>query len=223
MTAISLLLGVHIVCGTVSLVSLAVPFLSRWGGRTHRRSGWVFSSAMGGVCLTAWALSAIRLLDGDPGNDADAVFLAQVGLLSGASVWMGIRAARLKQKVDRRRWSDVAWPAALVIASACLFVGGLARGDVLWIVFSAIGAFGGLGPLRYLFARNSEGNEWMVQHLGSMGTGAISAVTAFFVVNAQGWGMGDYALVFWIAPGILGGIALSLLGGRVRKHGLASP
>jgi hypothetical protein len=223
MSGISLLLGIHIACGSLALLSLLVPFLSKWGGVVHRRSGWLFSLAMGGVSLTAWALSAIRLGDGVAGNDADAIFLAHIGLLSGASVWMGLRAARLKQKVDQRRWWDVAWPGALLLSSAGILIAGIARGDVLWIVFSVIGALGAIGPLRYLFAPGGSRNEWMVQHLGSMGTGAISAVTAFLVVNGQGWGLGRFALVLWVAPGIVGGVALSLLGARVKKHGLASP
>ena len=223
MSGFSLLLGIHIVCGSIALLSLLIPFLSKWGGTVHRRTGWLFSLAMGGVSLTAWALSTIRLGDGIAGNDADAIFLAHIGLLSGASVWMGLRAARLKQKVEQRKWSDVAWPGALLLSSAGIFIAGIARGDVLWIVFSTIGALGAIGPLRYLLAQSGSRNEWMLQHLGSMGTGAISAVTAFFVVNGQGWGLGQLALVLWIAPGILGGIAISLLGARVRKHGLASP
>jgi hypothetical protein len=223
MTGISLLLGIHIFCGSLALLSLIFPFLSKWGGTVHRRSGWLFSLAMGGVSLTAWALSAIRLGDGRAGNDADAIFLAHIGLLSGASVWMGIRAARIKQKVDRRGWTDFAWPSALLLSSAGIFATGIARGDALWMVFATIGALGGLGPLRYLLKPDGSRHEWMVQHLGSMGTGAISAVTAFFVVNGQGWGLGKYALVLWIAPGILGGVFISLLGGRVRKHGLTSP
>lgn len=223
MSGVSLLLGFHVSFGVVALLSLLFPFLSKWGGVVHRRSGWVFSLAMGGVSLTAWALSAIRIADGVPGNDADAIFLAHVGLLSGASVWMGIRAARLKQKVDQRRWTDLAWPGALLVSSVGMFIAGIARGDVLWIVFSVIGALGAIGPLRYLLTARGSRTEWMAQHLGSMGTGAISAVTAFFVVNGQGWGLGEYTLVLWIGPGIVGGVALTLLGARVRKHGLASP
>lgn len=223
MSVIPLLLGIHIVCGSLALLSLLVPFLSRWGGAIHRRAGWIFSLAMGGVCLTAWALSAIRLGDGIAGNDADAIFLAHVGLLSGASVWMGMMAARLKHKVDQRRWPDVAWPGALLLSSLGILIAGIARGDILWIVFSVIGALGALGPLRYLLAPSDSRTEWMVRHLGSMGTGGISAVTAFIVVNGQWWDLGDYGLVLWIAPGIIGGVALSLLGARVRKHGLLSP
>ncbi|MEO6095866.1 MAG: hypothetical protein ABIW76_09330 [Fibrobacteria bacterium] len=223
MSGISLLLGIHVVCGTLALSSLLIPFLSKWGGTIHRRAGWLFSLAMGGVSLTAWALSTICLVDGIAGNDADAIFLAHVGLLSGSSVWMGLRAARLKHNVDQRRWTDVAWPGSLLLSSAGIFIAGILSGDILWIIFSVIGALGAIGPLRYLLGRGDSRNEWMVQHLGSMGTGAISAVTAFLVVNGQGWGLGGFAIVLWIAPGIFGGIALSLLGARVRKHGLASP
>jgi hypothetical protein len=223
MSGISLLLGIHIACGAVALLSLLFPFLSKWGGLVHRRTGWLFSLSMGGVSTTAWGLSAIRLGDGMAGNDADAIFLAHIGLLSGSSVWMGLRAARLKRNVDQRKWSDLAWPGALLLSSAGMFIAGIARGEFLWIVFSVIGALGALGPLRYLLAKRHSRTEWIAQHLGSMGTGGISAVTAFCVVNGQRWGLGDYAFVFWIAPGIIGGVALSLLGARVRKHGLASP
>lgn len=222
MSGVSLLLGLHVACGVIALLSLPAPFLSKWGGSVHRRSGWIFSMAMGGVSLTAWALSVIRLGDGIPDNDMGAIFLAHVGLLSGTSVWMGLRAARLKHKVGRRLWTDIAWPGALLVSSAGILIAGILRGDVLWIVFSVIGALGAIGPLRYLLARNGPRNEWLIQHLGSMGTGAISAVTAFFVVNGQGWGLGEYTLVLWIAPGIIGGAGLSLLSARVRKRGLNS-
>lgn len=223
MSGFPLLLGIHITCGSIALLCLLFPFISKWGGTMHRRSGWIFSLAMGGVSLTAWALSAFRLVDGSADNDSDAIFLAHIGLLSGASVWMGLRAARLKQNIDRRSWTDFTWPVALLLSSAGIFATGIARGDALWIVFATIGALGALGPLRYLLKPAGSRHEWMVQHLGSMGTGAISAVTAFFVVNGQGWGLGKFALVLWIAPGILGGILISLLGARVRKHGLTSP
>lgn len=173
--------------------------------------------------MTAWALSAIRLGDGIAGNDADAIYLAHIGMLSGASVWMGLMAARIKQKVVQRTWMDAAWPWALLLSSGGIFIAGIARGDVLWIVFSVIGILGALGPLRYLLAPSDSRTEWMARHLGSMGRGAISAVTAFLVVNGQGWGLGRYALFLSIVPGIIGGVALSLLGARVRKHGLVSP
>lgn len=223
MSGISLLLAIHILCGSTALLSLLFPFLSKWGGTLHRRTGWVFSLAMGGVSLTAWALSAIRLGDGRAGNDADAIFLAHIGLLSGASVWMGIRAARLKQRIDRKSWFDIAWPGALLLSSAGILIAGMARRDALWIVFSVIGGMGALGPLRYLLKPAGSRQEWMVQHLGSMGTGAISAVTAFFVVNGQGWGLGDSALILWMAPGILGGAVISMLSARVRMRGSAFP
>jgi uncharacterized membrane protein len=216
-------LALHIACGAVALLTLAVPFLAVWGGKLHKRVGWVFASAMGGVSLSAWALAAFRLNDGDLTNDADAIFLSHVGLLSGASVWMGVRAVRLKRHITARHWSDVAWPGALALSSLGLFSSGIVRGDVLWIVFSLLGAGAATTLLRYLLGATNDENEWLAQHLGSMGTGAISAVTAFFVVNVENWGLGDYALVFWIAPGIVGGTGLSLLGRRVQEYGLRKP
>lgn len=223
MTAFSMILAIHIACGSVALLTLAVPFLARWGGKVHKRVGWAFASAMGGVSLTSWLLAALRLSDADGANNADAIFLSHVGLLSCASVWMGVRAARLRRRVAARHWSDAAWPGTLALSSTSLLIAGIVRGDVLWIVFSVLGAGAATTMLRYVFGAANGEREWLVQHLSSMGTGAISAVTAFFVVNVETWGLADYALVFWIGPGVLGGTGLSVLARRVQKYGLKRP
>lgn len=217
MNGFALLLGFHILAGSTALLSLAVPFLSRWGGRVHRRSGWVFSVSMAGVALSAWLLCALRLLDGAPENDRDALFLAHVGLLSATSVWCGLRAARLKRHKERRTWLDLVWPGALVLASFFLGASGVRNGDALWMVFSVIGVLSGYAPLKYFLSPASPEREWMVQHLSSMGGGAIAAVTAFFVVNIEALGLSEYALVFWIAPGVLGSVLLGRLTARVRQ------
>lgn len=223
MTLLSLVLALHILCGSIALLVLAVPFLARWGGRVHKRVGWIFALAMGGVSLTAWILSALRLLDGDPANNASAIFLAHVGLLSASSVWTGVRTAQLKRDSARHRFADLAWPGALVLSSVSMLVAGTWRGDVLWIVFSVIGFVGGIVPLRFLLSDAHGPREWMAQHLSAMGTAAISAVTAFFVVNTDNLGLQSAALVSWIAPGVIGGAILSRLASRVREHGLARP
>jgi hypothetical protein len=223
MFGISLWLGVHIACGSCALLTLLIPFLSKWGGLTHRRSGWVFSLAMAGVCLSAWALMLIRLGDNDTRNNMDALFLGHIGLLSGASVWMGLAATRIKNQIAKRRWPDLVWQGALLLSSAVMGIAGVIRQDVLWILFAVLGGLGAIASLHFLLVANGSRHAWMVRHLGSMGTGAISAVTAFVVVNFQHWGLGEYTLALWIAPGILGGTVLSLLSVRVNQHGLARP
>ena len=57
---LKLILYVHIAGGSAALLSMFIPLISRKGGRTHRRSGWVFVAGMTIVSLTALALSAAR-------------------------------------------------------------------------------------------------------------------------------------------------------------------
>ena len=54
MAVIDLLRGVHIAAGSLALVSLWVPLVSRKGGSVHRRAGRVFVIAMA-VLKSAWA------------------------------------------------------------------------------------------------------------------------------------------------------------------------
>jgi hypothetical protein len=49
-----------------------------------------------------------------------------------------------------------------------------------------------------------------------MSNGAISAVTAFFVVNVDRLGLGEHRMFFWIAPGVIGGVGVAWLTRRVR-------
>lgn len=216
-----MILGLHIAAGSTALLSLAIPFLSEWGGRRHKQAGWVFTVAMGVVCLSAWVLAALRLTDVSVSSEtrASAWFLAHVGLLSAASVWMGIRAARLKRAHRKRRtWSDLAWPLALSMSSLGLTIAGIGQGNVLFVVFACLGLATAVPQLRYWLRDAQDGREWLVQHLGAMGAGGIAAVTAFFVVNVPRLGLEHYALLFWIGPGVLGGILLSRLSAHVRNN-----
>jgi hypothetical protein len=227
MTLFAAVLVIHISAGTLALSSFLVPFLGKWGGTLHRRAGWVFTGSMTVVAVTAWAMSAMRLLDAEPSNNGSAIFLAHIGLLSAASTWVGIRTVQLKQSAHRSsalssRLGIHLVPSLLLGASSLgLLVGGALRLDVLWIVFSVIGLSASVGPLRYFLRTEHGPYEWMVQHLTAMGVAAISSVTAFFVVNLESLGLQSFALLFWIGPGVVGGTILSALANRVRAHGLA--
>lgn len=216
----SLLLGVHIAAGTVALLSLAWPFATKKGGRIHRRSGWIFTMAMAMVGFSAWALAAIRLLDGERENDVGAIFLAYVGLFSNASVWLGIRSIALRRSGrSRAEPMDFASGAVLLAASLALGLFGFVVGEVLMIVFSVFGTSLSVAQLRFLRRPNADHTAPLIMHLNSMGNGAISAVTAFFVVNVPRLGLDEYALFFWIVPGVVGGAGLARMSTRLRQRG----
>ena len=57
---------------------------------------------------------------------------------------------------------------------------------------------------------------WWYEHMGNMLTACIGTVTAFLVVNVPRLGLERYALVFWLPPGVLGGIGIALWQRRYR-------
>ena len=54
------LLTFHIAGGSLALLAMLPPLISRKGGRAHRRIGWVFVGGMTVVCVTAMLMSAVR-------------------------------------------------------------------------------------------------------------------------------------------------------------------
>lgn len=219
----SWVMGLHIVAGGGALTSLALPFLSKKGGSLHRRSGWFFTSSMAFVGASAWLLALFRLTDGEAGNDDAAYFLAHVALFSSASVWTGIASVRSHRAGRTRgRALDFFWAGALLGSSVALGLYGLSQSEVLMIVFAALGVGTAVPQLRFWRRCDAEKSEWLVQHLSSMSNGAIAAITAFFVVNVERWGWSEYQLFFWIAPGLLGGAAVTRKALQVRRRGRAS-
>lgn len=212
------ILRLHIFAGAVALGVLAVPYLSKKGGRVHRRSGWIFALSMAAVGTSAWLLALGRLSDGDPRNNEAAWFLAHVGVFSTTSVWAGARSLRRQRKTRARdHGGDAAVAAVLLCSSLALGGYGLACGEVLMLVFSALGLFTAIPQLRFWLGPYRDDQAWLVQHLSSMSNGAISAITAFFVVNVQRWGWGDYQLLFWIVPGLVGGSAVTFYASRLSR------
>ena len=59
----------HIACGCVGLVVFWVPALTRKGGPTHRKAGWVYVSAMLGVVVSAVVLAALLFVDPEAAHD----------------------------------------------------------------------------------------------------------------------------------------------------------
>ncbi len=69
------ILYLHIAGGAAALLSMLIPLLTKKGGLTHRRAGWVFVSGMTIVSITALLLAGARWW-GDPpmrGREAGAI------------------------------------------------------------------------------------------------------------------------------------------------------
>lgn len=205
-----LLRWLHILAGATALASFWIPLVATKGGTLHRRAGWVYALAMALAALAAWALCGARLLDRDPENDLGALFLAFVGLLTSNNAWMGIRALRRKgQRADApdALAQGMAW--LLGLAGLGLLALGARHGAVLLLAFGGLGVALAAQQLRY-WRRPAEPMGWWFAHMNNMLAATIGTITAFLVVNVPRLGLQRYALLLWLAPGLLGGIASSL-------------
>jgi hypothetical protein len=201
----------HIAAGIVALAAFWLPLLARKGGPLHRRAGWVYAAAMWIAAATAWGVCAFRLLDDNKANDAGALFLLFVGVLAANASFIGIRVLRTKKRTrPHTRLIDLAGPLFLLIGSVGLGGVGAVQRSVLFIAFAVLGAVLSISQLRFWLRPPVTKMDWWYEHMTNMLTACIGTATAFLVVNVPRLGLRDYALLFWLAPGVLGGVGIAV-------------
>jgi uncharacterized membrane protein len=145
------LLWPHIALGSVALLSMWVPLLSRKGSKLHRRAGWVYVAAMAVVSLTALGMSALWLSSGLPDDRSRGLFFGFLGLLSANNNLYGLRALRLKRRAGPQLGAlDVASSGGLALVGLGLLGYGAASGQWLSAGFGALGLVLGAQQLREL-------------------------------------------------------------------------
>jgi hypothetical protein len=213
------LLYVHIAGGTTALLSMFIPLLTKKGGLTHRRAGWIFVSGMTIVSITALLLAGTRWIS-DPtprGREAGA-FLFFVAILTATSVSAGVRVLRAKTRTGPHRhpW-DVGLPSLLTASSVAAALYGLSTGHQLFTAFSLVGLFTGGGQLAYWLRPPSHPMHWWFEHMGSMLGSCIAGTTAFLVVNANRLGVDTFSLLVWLAPTVIGVPTIAIWTRHYRK------
>jgi uncharacterized membrane protein len=200
---ISYLLGLHIVAGTISLISGGIALASAKGKSVHRWVGKVYFLAMTIVFVSGLIIAAYRFNR----------FLILIGFLTYYSIFAGVRALQLKQlhQGQRARWYDWAAGGVNGIANVCF----LLLGVYLWIkngwnggVMLSIGfGIGGL-MLTYVnlqpFVRcPKRANHWYTSHLANMTGSYIAALTSFLSTMVAQYEFMDPLFAFAL-PSILG-------------------
>lgn len=186
--------------------------VTRKGGLTHRRGGWLFVAGITIVSITALALSAARyLLDPRPEAKAFALFLFYIAVLTGAGVSSGIRALRTRDRTVKRSYAwDVGLAALLTLTALAMTAYGIGSGRTLFIGFSVIGLVNGAQGLKYWVRPPAHRMHWWLQHMSSMLGSCIAATTAFLVVNAPQAGLSRLSLIVWFAPAVIGAPAIAI-------------
>ena len=222
-----LLRFVHVAAGVVGLVAFWIPVFSRKGALNHVRFGRIFVRAAYVVLAAAALALGVRLADlqarglapaDAPETYAFVVFLGYLTFVTFVIIRHGMAVLHHKREPQALRtpvhtglaWGCIGASAALVAYAA------LANPPSALVLYalSPIGAFTGLGNLRYARAAAPSPRAWWYEHLGAMLGAGVAFHTAFAVFGStrlfdaglEGW----LAVVPWVAPTLIGVPAIAL-------------
>lgn len=204
-------LAIHVAAGAVALLVFWLPLVTKKGGATHRRVGWVYVCAAAVIATTGFVVCGRLIGDSNPLRQRAGIFLLYVGLLAAASAELGVRALRTKHRTSpSTAFVDLVPAALLVVGGLALAAYGVRERMPLYVGFAALGASQGASRLRFWLTPPRTSREWFFAHMGGMGTSCITTVTAFFVVNAHRLGMRTFDLALWAGPVVVGAVGLTV-------------
>lgn len=237
------LLLFHVAAGFTGLVAFWIPLFAPKGGRVHIRAGTVFMICAYVVAGTALAIALLTLASPfgthpearpeDPARIDAALtqlrfleaFLGYLAIVTFATVWHGVRVMRSwRERASIGTPLHTAVGVITVLAGAGVLVMGLTFDqEARWILLalSPIGFIVGSGMLRYARGERKDRMAHWYEHLGSMLAGGIAFHTAFAVFGIQRFIEYDLSgivgLLPWIAPTIVGTIAITILTRHYRR------
>ena len=190
---IQILLPIHILAGTIALLSAIMAVLSEKGKKLHLLSGRTYFWCMVAIFLTAIPMSIIT----------SNIFLFLIAFFSFYLAFAGIRFARNRKGIATT--SD--WIAVgLMILSgvgmwtlaAVLFMNNNSMSIPL-LVFGFGAIVLGYGDFKSHKNKTAIGKERIVRHLVSMIAGTIAVITAVLVVNVKI----EPVWIWWVLPTVL--------------------
>ena len=235
------LLIAHIAAGAASLVLFWIPVTVRKGSKLHVRAGFWYARCMYLVAGTSLLLCCLVAIDPigikHSGQNLTApqafelasqrrgaaLFLFSIGMLVIASVRHGL--LTLDESLDRKRTRSSGHTVlniGLASLAALLALTSYVQSSVLFLVFAALCAMTAASNLRYAWRRTIDRSDRIRSHLSAMIGAGIASHTAFFVFGAHRFLsdllVGNWQLVPWIAPGVVGAVIINVVSRRyVRK------
>ena len=183
-------LVLHIIGGSLSLLSGLLVVLSKKGNQRHRKLGRVFYYSMLLTTSSSLLLAVIK----------SGLFLFCIGIFSFYQTYMGYRAIKNKElragTADKLVWSMAVINSLVMIATI----------NPVLMVFGGIGVANTLRQFiqqRQLKGSPAPAGEWLQLHIGMIMGAFIATVTAFIVVNAPDNLGTVYAVLLWLTPTIL--------------------
>jgi len=194
-TFVTIMLVLHIISGTVALLTGLLSMLNRKGGKGHSITGRIFFWAMTGVFVTATTISIAKNLQ----------FLFLVGFFSYYLACTGYRSLYLKklhmqQKGNWVDWligySGLAFGIGLIIFSIIGFTSKGHLFNIVPAVFGGISIFFAYRDISQFYIRPKKKTHWIVSHGMKMSGAFTATLTAFIVVNIQI----EQQWILWIMP-----------------------
>jgi len=188
-----ILLSIHILAGSVALLSAASALLTEKGKKFHVLIGKAYFWSMVIIFLTAIPMSIIT------GN----VFLFLIAIFSFYLAFSGMRFAKNRTGVPTR--VDLIAVNFMLLSGigmwilAIIFFIDNDSQFITLIVFGFLALFLGYGDFQTFKNQTAIGKERIAKHLTNMMGGTIAVVTAVLVVNPPS----NPEWVWWILPTVL--------------------
>ena len=237
----SVLFFIHIVVGSMALLLFWGPIVTKKGGLDHRKFGRHYANTMYAVAASG-AFMALMVIYAplvikhqfvnDNTNTAQLAlkirifwsFLLYLSLLTFVNVRHGILVLKYKsQHSNMRQWPHLISIGLLLAGGLLLLSLGIIYTNTLHIVFGTLGGVLALQMGSYCLAKSVTANRWLVEHLSAFIGSGIAAYTAFCAFGGRSMfsELGQWQLIFWVAPGVIGAIASAAMS-RKYKNGLAA-
>ena len=188
-----ILLSIHILAGSVALVSAALALSSEKGKKFHILIGKAYFWSMAIIFLTALPLSTIT----------SNVFLFLITIFSFYLAFSGMRFAKNRKGVPTR--IDLIAVNFMLLSGVGMWILAIIffidnnSQYITLIVFGFLALFLGYGDFQTFKNQTAIGKERIAKHLTNMMGGTIAVVTAVLVVNPPS----NPEWVWWILPTVL--------------------
>ena len=185
-----ILLSIHILAGSVALVSAALALSSEKGKKFHILIGKAYFWSMAIIFLTALPLSTIT----------SNVFLFLISIFSFYLAFSGMRFAKNRKGVPTR--IDLIAVNFMLLSGVGMWILAIIffidnnSQYITLIVFGFLALFLGYGDFQTFKNQTAIGKERIAKHLTNMMGGTIAVVTAVLVVNPPA----NPEWVWWILP-----------------------
>ena len=205
----------HAIAGTLALIVLVVPLISKKGGKLHIKTGWIYTGAMLFVGLSALVITPWRMFF-DPTktikSENFAIFLFYISAFTLSSISYGLSSLKSKQrKLPSHRLIHLAPPIITILIGLATQFLGFRFQNTLLMAFPFLGHFTAIPQLRYWLRVPREKMHWWYAHMNGMFVACIATITAFLVTALPRIYPGPISEspALWIAPGLILGTILN--------------